>query len=88
MKIDKRYLSSKIDHNKGEWRGIPWENWEVTINFLLGKEPNIEQKTIKKECATEKEAKKLQSQALKIIRLAISDPENEFFKQRVIEIGF
>jgi len=71
MKIENRFLSSKITHNKGDFRGIPWENWEVVINFLDGTTPNLVAKTFKKECSTEKEAKKLESKALSIIKLAV-----------------
>ena len=56
-----RYLSSKITHNKGDFRGIIWENWEVVINFVDGFAPNYISKSYKKECATEKEAKQLNS---------------------------
>jgi|LauGreDrversion4_2_1035121.scaffolds.fasta_scaffold539717_2 hypothetical protein len=86
MLIRDRYLSSKITHNKGDFRNIPWENWEVVINFTAGNAPDFETKSYRHECATEKEAKKLQSQALSIIKLAIKDPENKFFKQTVIEV--
>lgn len=84
--LEDRYLSSKITHNKGDFRGIPWENWEVVINFVAGHAPDFETRTYKKECATEKEAKKLESRALSIIQLAITKPDEEFFKQRLIII--
>ena len=79
-KLSDRYLSSKITHNKGDFREIPWENWEVVINFLDGDVS----KSFKRECSTEKEAKKLESKALSIIQLAITDPKNEFFKTTMI----
>ena len=84
--ISDRYLSSKINHNKGDFRGIVWENWEVVINFIDGIYPNYTTKTYKNECASQKEAIKLESRALKIIELAVKDPNNEFFKQRIIKI--
>ena len=79
-----RYLSSKITHRKGDFRGIVWENWEVVINFLAGTAPNYVSKSYVKECATEKEAKQLQSKALSIIRKYIKNPDDEFFKQTLI----
>jgi hypothetical protein len=86
--LSDRYLSSKITHNKGDFRGIAWENWEVVINFLNGESPDYVSKSFKRECATEKEAKKLESKALSIIQLAITDPKNEFFKTTIININF
>jgi hypothetical protein len=80
MKIEDRFLSSKITHNAGDFRGILWENWEVVINFLEGETPKLVAKTFKRECATEKEAKKLEAKALSIIKLAVKDPKNKFFK--------
>lgn len=79
-----RYLSSKITHNKGEFMGIFWENWEVVINFLAGTAPNYVSKSYRKECATEKEAKQLESKALLIIKKYIKNPDDEFFKQTLI----
>lgn len=82
-----RYLSSKITHNKGDFRGIPWENWEIVINFLSGNAPNYESKSYRKECATKKEAKQLESRALSIIKRYLKNPNDEFFKQRVLIIN-
>ena len=78
-----RYLSSKVTHNKGDFRGIPWGNWEVVINFVGGDSPNYVSKSYKKECSTEKEAKQLESRALSIIRRYVKNPNDEFFKQRM-----
>lgn len=51
-RIEDRYLSSKITHNKGDFRGILWENFEVIINFIAGETPNYFIMTYSKECAT------------------------------------
>ena len=86
MTIDDRYLSSKITHKKGDFKGIPWENWEIIINFIDGVAPNYVSKSYRKECSTEKEAKQLQSKALLIIKKAIKNQNDEFFKQKVIVV--
>ena len=80
--IEDRYLSSKITHNKGDFRGILWENFEVIINFIAGETPNYFIMTYSKECATKKKAEKLESQALSIIRKYIKNPNDEFFKTK------
>ena len=85
--LSDRYLSSKINYNKGDFRGISWENWEVTINFIDGYSPNYVSKSYKKECSTEKEAKQLQSRALSIVKRAVENPDDEFFKQIIFFEG-
>ncbi len=86
-RIEDRYLSSKITHNKGDFRGILWENFEVIINFIAGENPNYFRMTYSKECATKKEAEKLESQAISIIGKYIKNPNDEFFKTRILEIN-
>jgi hypothetical protein len=43
--VEDRYLSSKITHNKGDFRGIPWEN---TNNKII--EYNGEKNTVTNWC--------------------------------------
>lgn len=68
MKISKRYLSSKIDHIKGNWLGIPFEHYVCVINFLAGRKGNTIRKTFRHEFATKEEAKKMEDQALYVIK--------------------
>lgn len=69
MKLSDIYLSSKIDHIKGDRLGIPFEHYTLVINFLVGKnkDDNI-RKTLKYEFATKKEAKEMEGKALRIIK--------------------
>lgn len=69
MKLSDRYLSSKIDHIKGDWLGIPYEHYVLVINFLAGeKKSDSIRKTFKHEFATKQEAKKMEDMALYIIK--------------------
>lgn len=86
--IEDRYLSSKITHNKGDFKGIPWESFEVVINFLAGETPNYFSVKYSKECATRKEARKLELQAISIIRKYIKNPNDKFFKTKTLLIKY
>ena len=86
--IEDRYLSSKITHNEGNFKGIPWENYEVVINFLAGEAPNYFTLKYTKKCSTKKEAEKLESQALSIIRKYIKNPNDKFFKTKTLLIKY
>ncbi len=80
MKLSDRYLSSKIDHIKGIWMGIPFENYTLVINFLSGKKKSsIIRKTFKHEFATEREAKDMEGKALCIIK--------DYLKKGFIDYG-
>lgn len=82
--IEDRYLSSKITQNKGNLKVITWENYEVVINFLAGEAPNYFTLKYTKKCSTKKEAEKLESQALSIIRKYIKNPNDKFFKTKTL----
>ena len=85
-RIEDRYLSSKITHNKGDFKGIPWENFKVVINFLAGEAPNYFSLNYSKECATRKEAEQLESQAISIIEKYIKNPNDKFFKTITLQL--
>ena len=69
MKLSDRYLSSKIDHIKGDWLGIPYEHYLLVINFLGGeKRSDNNRQTFKHEFATKKEAQKMEDKAFFVIK--------------------
>lgn len=87
MKLSERYLSSKIDHSKGEWRGIPFEGYEVTINFIAGKsEEDRKTMSYKKTTATKEEAEKIQGSAIKIIKTYLKNPNDPSIQTRIINL--
>ena len=84
MRISDRYLSSKIDYSKGEWRGIPFESYEVFINFIAGKsEEDRKSMTYKKTVGTKEEAEKIQANALKIISTYLKNPNDPLLQTTV-----
>ena len=77
MKLEERYLSSKIDHIKGnhdlgKGRTVPYENYTLVINFVSGEKPNLKSRTYREEFATHKEAKVKEGKALSIINKHIN----------------